>query len=105
MPEPQRLDELAEHVRAKNAGPFWLTLDVFFGDTASFERVVEAEAITPQVVARLYRVDASTVRLFVVPSLRVIKVSFPRPQVQGGLRDRDMHAGQQHVPLAQLTIA
>jgi hypothetical protein len=31
-------------------------------------------------------------------------VSFPRPAPQGGVQDRDMHAGQQHVPLAQLAL-
>jgi hypothetical protein len=34
----------------------------------------------------------------------VVKVSFPRPIVQGSLRDRDMHAGQHHVPLAKTVV-
>jgi hypothetical protein len=37
-----------------------------------------------------------------VPDLRVVKVSFPRPITQGSLHDRDMHAGQHHVPLANI---
>jgi hypothetical protein len=31
-------------------------------------------------------------------------VSFPRPVVQGSLHDRDMHAGQHHVPLASVLV-
>jgi hypothetical protein len=30
--------------------------------------------------------------------------SFPRPVVQGSLHDRDMHAGQHHVPLANTLV-
>jgi hypothetical protein len=33
-----------------------------------------------------------------------VKISFPRPTTQGGVEDRDMHAGQQHVPLAELAL-
>jgi hypothetical protein len=33
-----------------------------------------------------------------------VKISFPRPVPQGSLRDRDMHSGQHHVPLALLPI-
>jgi hypothetical protein len=40
------------------------------------------------------------VQIFRLPDLRVVKVSFPRPIAQGSLHDRDMHAGQHHVPLA-----
>ena len=38
------------------------------------------------------------------PDLHVVKVSFPRPVVQGSLHDRDMHAGQHHVPLANVVV-
>ena len=43
-------------------------------------------------------------QVFRIPQLRVIKVSFPRPVVQGSLHDRDMHSGQRHVPLANTTV-
>jgi hypothetical protein len=39
-----------------------------------------------------------------MPSIRVIKFSFPRPYVAGSFEDRDLHAGQQHVPLLSLPI-
>ncbi|WP_171055531.1 MULTISPECIES: DUF4387 family protein [unclassified Nonomuraea] len=34
-----------------------------------------------------------------------MKISFPRPVPQGSLRDRDIHAGQHHVPFAALVPA
>jgi hypothetical protein len=39
-----------------------------------------------------------------MPELRVVKVSFPRPVTQGSPFDRDMHAGQQHVPMLGLAL-
>ena len=56
-------------------------------------------------VARLYDVAADTVQIFRLPDLNVVKISFPRPVPQGSLHDRDIHAGQHHVPLALLPLA
>ncbi|TVZ00990.1 DUF4387 domain-containing protein [Trebonia kvetii] len=100
--EPRTLDDLALEVRCKNAGPFWMTLDVFLPDDAAY-RIADA-MITPEVVAELYQVPRESLRIFRIPQLRVVKVSFPRPVPQGGLHDRDMHAGQHHVPLASLPL-
>jgi hypothetical protein len=84
-------------IRSKNAGPFWITIDLFFETQADY--LAHHDEITAARVAAIYRVDASTVRVFGIPRLRVTKISFPRPVTQGGPLDRDIHAGQQHVPL------
>ena len=99
---PRTLDDLALEVRSKNAGPFWMTLDVFLPDDAAY-RIANA-LIIPEVVADLYQVPAQSLQIFRVPQLKVVKVSFPRPLPQGSLHDRDMHAGQHHVPLASLPL-
>ena len=96
--------EVAALVRSKNAGPFWQTLDVFLPDDETYRLVAESPNIDEDVIARLYRVAAEEVRIFRLPSIRVVKISFPRPTPQGGVEDRDMHAGQQHVPLAELEL-
>jgi hypothetical protein len=96
--------ELALEVRSKNAGPFWVTMELFMRDAAGYRIVADADFINEHVVAELYRVDASTVQMFRIPSLHVVKISFPRPVPQGSLRDRDMHSGQHHVPLALLRV-
>lgn len=87
-----RLADLADRVRAKNAGPFWLTLDIFLPDVASYERV--ARGLATSEVARLYGVPTQVVRRFDIPALNVVKFSMPRPTVQGSREDRDMHASQ-----------
>jgi Domain of unknown function (DUF4387) len=96
--------DVAELVRSKNAGPFWQTLDVFLPDDETYRLVAGSPSIDEDVIARLYRVAREDVRIFRLPSIRVVKISFPRPTPQGGVEDRDMHAGQQHVPLAELAL-
>ncbi|WCO68081.1 DUF4387 domain-containing protein [Iamia majanohamensis] len=98
------IGDVASLVRSKNAGPFWQTLDVFLPDDDAFRRVAEAPGLDEATVARAYRLDPATVRIFRLPDIRVVKISFPRPTPQGGVHDRDMHAGQQHVPLARLPL-
>lgn len=99
---PRTLDDLALEVRSKNAGPFWMTLDVFLPDEAAY-RIADT-LITPDVITELYQVPPESLQVFRIPQLNVVKVSFPRPLPQGGLHDRDMHAGQHHVPLASLPL-
>jgi hypothetical protein len=98
------IGDVAELVRSKNAGPFWQTLDIFLPDDETYTRVAGSAAIDEGVIARLYRTPIDTVAIYRLPSIRVVKISFPRPVTQGGVADRDMHAGQQHVPLAQIRL-
>jgi hypothetical protein len=89
-------------VRSKNAGPFWVTMELFMRDAEGYALVADEEFLNEDVVARLYAVDPAEVQFFRLPELDVVEVSFPRPVAQGSLRDRDVHAGQHHVPLASL---
>lgn len=100
----ETLDEIADLVRSKNAGPFWLTLDIFLPTDEAFERVCASPVVDPAVVARLYGSAPELVRVFPMPALRAVKISLPRPTTQGDFADRDMHSGQQHVLLAALTV-
>jgi hypothetical protein len=98
------LGDLASLVRSKNAGPFWITIDVFFATDADYAQAAAPGVLTTDTIARVYQADPATVVLYRLPNIRVIKTSFPRPVVQGAFADRDMHSGQQHIPLAQLPI-
>jgi hypothetical protein len=104
MAETTTLGQVADLVRSKNAGPFWQTLDVFFGSTDAYEKTVASGAITAAAVSELYEVDADDVAIFEMAHVNVIKISFPRLVPAGSFEDRDMHAGQQHVPLAALPV-
>jgi hypothetical protein len=39
------LGDLAKLVRSKNAGPFWLTIDIMFDDAAAYRRARDAEIV------------------------------------------------------------
>jgi len=95
---------VAELVRSKNAGPFWQTLDIFLANDHDFDEVAGNPSLDEHAIARLYGLAADTVRIYRMPDIRVVKISFPRRTTQGDRHDRDMHAGQQHIPLAQLVL-
>ncbi len=98
------LGQLATKVRSKNAGPFWITIDAFFADQSGYDRAIASTVTEPATIAQRYAVTPDSVRIFELPDLLAVKISFPRPGAQGGIGDRDMHAGQQHVPLLDLEI-
>ena len=99
------IGDVAELVRSKNAGPFWQTLDILCDNDDSYERVAADGVVTADRIAAIYRVDSGTVRIFRLPNIRVVKVSFPRKVSSGSPHDSDVHAGQQHIPLRNLPLA
>jgi hypothetical protein len=99
-----QLREVCRYVRSKNAGPFWVTLDLFFKDDASFRKYRGSEAISARRIAEAYGVEAALVKHFAVESLNVVKISFPRKTPQGGVVERDMHQGQQYVRLLTVEL-
>ncbi|MFN3642741.1 MAG: DUF4387 family protein [Gemmobacter sp.] len=84
-----RLGDRVLKVRSKNAGPFWVTIDVFCGDAARFAEV--AARLDTARVAALYGLAPDALRRFDIADLSVVKFSLPRPVVQGAPEDRDMH--------------
>lgn len=96
------LAEVCRRVRSKNAGPFWITLDLTFPDRASFDRYAHAAPLQPAAIAAVYGVDPASVKHFSLPDLLVVKVSYPRPRPQGGVLERDMHGGQQYIRLLEV---
>ncbi|MEL7114934.1 MAG: DUF4387 family protein [Pseudomonadota bacterium] len=96
------LGSLVEKVRSKNAGPFWLTIDIFCGSADAFHRVVDG--VSTERVAALFDKDTATVKRFDIPSLNVVKFSMPRPHIQGTRFDRDMHGASFAALLAELEV-
>lgn len=97
-----RLDAIAAKVRSKNAGPFWLTIDIFCETEAAFGTLTQS--LSTDRVAALYGQPVDAVKRFDIADLKVIKFSMPRPVVQGSREDRDMHASQWGWLLAELEI-
>lgn len=98
------IGELAQHIRSKNAGPFWVTIDIFCPDEESFNRIKDSPSLQKDYISKLYQVDKEAIKIFPLPELRTIKLSFPRPKVQGHRFERDMHSGQQYIQIADAPI-
>ena len=99
-----KVSEVCSHVRSKNAGPFWITLDLWFPDRQVFDRCSASPALTPAAIGALYWVDPAQVKYFSVPNLNVVKISYPRLQAQGGVLERDMHGGQQFLRVLDVEL-
>jgi len=84
--------ELSAGLRSKNAGPFWITIDIFFATEQHYRRAVKG--ICTNQVAAVLQQDEASLKRFDLDSIQVIKFSFPRSIVQGHRFDRDMHGAQ-----------
>ena len=101
------LGELADVMRSKNAGPFQFTIDLMFNDRAVYDRVKHSGVIDAKVIAPLYRVEESLVRVMPFDRVRAIKITIPRrtgAHGSGSAFDRDVYGAQQHGPLVDLRI-
>lgn len=97
-----RIGDIVQRVRSKNAGPFWLTIDIFCGDATTFEQV--RASVSTERVADLFRQPVSALKRFEIGSINVVKFSMPRPVIQGSRGDRDMHGSQWGWLVSELEI-
>lgn len=98
------INDVCRHVRSKNAGPFWVTFDLFFDSRANFEKYAECEALGPALFQRLFGADPALVQRYPVDHLDMVKISYARSSAQGGVVERDMHCGQQFVRLLDVEL-
>jgi len=96
------LRDIAQKIRSKNAGPFWLTIDIFCGSPEAYNRVTKG--LSTARVASTIGVNEADIKRFEIESLHVVKLSAPRPQIQGSIEDRDMHGASWGALLAEVSI-
>jgi hypothetical protein len=87
------------------AGPFWVTIDLFFDGEENFRKYHDNPAIRPQALADIYHTEPALVSIYPVAALNMIKISYPRDRPQGGMIERDLHSGQQYVYLLDVEMA
>ena len=94
------LGEKVKKIRSKNAGPFWITVDVFCGDKTVYKDV--SNKLKNSNVSSLFMISEQDLNRFEIDNLNVIKFSFPRKTIQGDIFDRDMHGAQLAVLLSEM---
>jgi hypothetical protein len=97
-----KIGSLVQKVRSKNAGPFWLTIDIFCGAEDAYKNVISQLNIAK--VAQVLGANSQDIKRFDIPSLNVVKISLPRPTIQGSIKDRDMHGASWAALIAEMDI-
>jgi hypothetical protein len=88
-------------IRSKDAGPFMLTIDLFFADAATHAAFRDSGVLSADVFAALYRVKPADVESYDLAEISALKVSFPRLIVSGDFGDTDITGGQQYAVLVE----
>lgn len=104
MKETKSLGQLAKFLRSKNAGPFYLTLDIFFNTTEDYVKAKDSNLINKPLISKLYRIDEADINIIEFDPAAAIKISFPRPVSSGSVGDSDVYGAQQHAPLFDIGI-
>lgn len=98
-----KLSDIAKKIRSKNAGPFWLTIDIFCDTPEAFQQACQI-ADSDRVAAKL-GTSRDVLKRYEIANLNVLKFSLPRPEIQGTRHDRDMHGASFATLLFGLTEA
>jgi len=96
------LGEKVRKIRSKNAGPFWITIDIFCGNKTTYKEV--CHKLTNSEITNLLMINEQHLKRFEIDDLNVVKFSFPRKIIQGDVFDRDMHGAQLAVLLSEMNF-
>ena len=96
------LGHITDKNRSKNAGPFWLTIDIFCGSPETFAKV--RDSLSTARVSQVFNVDETALKRFDIAALIVMKFSQPRPPIQGSIQDRNMHGASWAVLMAEVEL-
>ena len=94
------LGEKVKKIRSKNAGPFWITVDIFCGSQEVYRDL--CLNLNNSKIANLLMINIKDLKRFEIEKLNVIKISFPRTTIQGHIFDRDMHGAQLAILLSEM---
>jgi hypothetical protein len=100
-----RLYDIADVFRSKNAGPLYITLDLLFTHDETYRRVADSGVLSPRVVSELYGVEPEDVKIVCFDAAQAIKITIPRTgPTSGSPGDRDVYGAQQHGPLLEIMV-
>ena len=100
-----KLKDIAKVIRSKNAGPYELTLDILFKDSALYDTIKTQKAIKKTMIAELYAVPEEDIHSIIYfDPAAAVKVTMKRRIASGGLGDTDIYGAQQHAPLIDMEL-
>jgi hypothetical protein len=100
----KNLVDLTNILRSKNAGPLYITFDLIFKDTLTFNRVKKSGVINEKLISNLYKVPKVDVLILEYEVVNAIKITIPRKCISGSIEDTDIYGCQQHGPLQEIKI-
>lgn len=99
-----KVSDVASYVRSKNAGPFWVTVDIFCDNSEAYKTMCASPNLSAKTFSNIFQVPETHIKLFYLENLNVVKISYPRSTPQGGPDELDMHAGQQYLPVLDIVL-
>lgn len=101
----QPITKLAKIIRSKNAGPYRLTLDIFFKDREAYNRAKRTGSVSREAIARAYGIAQDEIVDYVAfdPEC-VVKITLRRRTSSGSSEDTDVYGAQQHAPLLSIKV-
>jgi hypothetical protein len=99
------LQKLARTIRSKNAGAYYITVEIIFNDPEIFRIIKENDLINVNTIAKAYGLKTEDIKEFVLyePGLG-IKANFKRKTPSGGPGETDVYGCQQYAPLLEVEL-
>ena len=98
----KKLIDYTKILRSKNAGPLYITFDLIFNTTQDMEYV--EKNLKKSDIAKAYDVNEGSIDIISYKVVNSIKITFPRKNISGSLKDNDIYGCQQHMPLGSSEI-
>jgi hypothetical protein len=103
--EGQNITELAKIIRSKNAGPYRITLDIFFKDRTAYDRARRTGSVSRDAIARAYGIEPDEIVDYVeFDPVYAVKITLKRRTSSGSFEDTDVYGAQQHAPLLSIKV-
>lgn len=98
-----KLYDVVKVVRTKNAGPFKLTIDVFFKDFEHYS--IAKNKLSRELIAKLYKIPEELVEgIYFVDNVLGVKITMIKEVASDDIKTSDVYAAQQHGPLIDLEL-
>jgi hypothetical protein len=105
MSQHRRLVEVARVLRSRSADPFVQTIDIFFDDEETYEKLKQDQIINKESISEYYRIKPSDIlEIIYFDPAKGIKISMKRRIPSGQLGDSDPYGVCPQVLLYDLPI-